>query len=99
LFLIVITVLPATYLGCWQVTKRWGLGPAEYDVSLAIDEDGTRTATHNFDSSPAPFVLRRQRQERRASENGFRQFREYHLWFFGHTVKLFDRETAVPLPN
>ena len=64
------------------MTKRSGIG-------LVAPETQTTTSPPRplpFDSSPAPFIVSRERYYGLPPKYG--DYREYHFWFFGYTAKL-----------
>ena len=84
---LILVAIIASYFGFWDITRESGVGDFE-DVFVVerTDELGFRTVVHEFDSSPAPFVLRRLRAEfdppSSDSLGGQESFdvHEYHFW-------------------
>ena len=85
--LLLVVTLIALYFGAWEMTKRSGIGlvaPEKQKTDLAS------ARPRPFDLCPAPFVVSRERYYGLPPKYG--DFREYHFWFFGYTVKLpFER--------
>ena len=84
--LLFLATLVALYLGSWELTKRAALG------QIVPETRKTDLPPHPraFDSSPAPFVVSRERYYGLPPKYG--DYREYHFWFFGYTAKLpFER--------
>ncbi|MDP6446553.1 MAG: hypothetical protein QF805_22365, partial [Pirellulaceae bacterium] len=80
--LLVLLTAVAMYFGCWETTKRWSADAKR--TATVFSADGNSPTW----SSPAPFLVVRDKY--------FSQH-EYHLWFFGYTAKLFEREGPVPV--
>ena len=81
--LLLVVTLIALYFGAWEMTKRSGIGLVSPETQKAnIPSPRPRP----FDSCPAPFVVSRERYY--GLPHKFGDFREYHFWFFGYTVKL-----------
>ena len=110
--LLILVSMVGLYFGCWEVTKQLGLGhPHTQDVDRFEGESVFFLDDGAFGSSPAPFIVSRIRGEIPQSgeippQSSFSNFfigmfrigrtREYHLWFFGYTAKLFERELPPP---
>ena len=81
--LFIVVTLVGLYFGSWELTKQWGIG------LVAPETRKTGMITRRplpFDSSPAPFVVSRERYYGIPPKYG--DYREYHLWFFGYTARL-----------
>jgi len=85
--LLLAVTLVALYFAAWEMTKRSGIGLVAPERQIA---DIPSPRARPFDSCPAPFVVSRERYYGLPPKYG--DFREYHFWFFGYTVKLpFER--------
>jgi hypothetical protein len=94
--LLVVVTLWAAYFGCWRMTKRWGRDHRILeDVYFGRSTDLGTAYPREFDSSPAPFVLRRSATVLRRSTIVC-YIHEYHLWFFGYTRLLVERQVPPP---
>jgi hypothetical protein len=79
--LLILVTIVGLYCGCWEMTKRWGLddaGDRQILVGKPADFQGP------FHASPGPFVICRDSYD----SSTVRAHREYHVWFFGRTLKL-----------
>lgn len=81
--LFIVATLVALYFGSWELTKQQGIGLVAPETR---DADIGTSRPLPFDSSPAPFVVSRERYYAIPPKYG--DCREYHLWFFGHTARL-----------
>jgi tetratricopeptide (TPR) repeat protein len=85
--LAIVITLVCLYLGCWEITRRYGVRPnSQSGFEFRQDQGGMVYAhpTAFVESSPMPFVICR-----RAFAGDARR---YLLWMFGHEYRLFDLE-------
>ena len=87
--LVLLVALIGLYFGSWELTKRFAIGQI-------VPETRKTVLPHQplqFDSSPAPFVVSRERYYGLPPKYG--DYREYHFWLFDYTVKL-PFERSIP---
>ena len=82
--LFLLLSLVALYFGGWVLTKRAAIGQVVPETRKTIS--GLPRRPLPFDSSPAPFIVSRERYYGLPPNYG--DYREYHFWFFGYTAKL-----------
>jgi len=76
--LVVVVTLVGLYFGAWELTKHWGVGLVAPETRKT---DQVAPRPRPFDSSPAPFVVSRERYYGIPAQPGdYREHQHLVLW-------------------